>query len=696
VLLASGALVGVGAGAADAATLTVNTTVDPGYGTCDAYECTLREAIVASNASESVADTIGFDIPGPGPHLIQLSDSDLPPIEDPVTIDGTSEPDYEGVPVVELNGYGGRSYGLVLEAGNSVVRGLIVSGFAQIGIAVWSSDNQILSNYIGTNPDGIDGNGNGLAGVMVLGDDNVIGSPDSGNLISGNGPDPAGYGIWIAGDDDDDAAADDDDDESTGNSVQDNLIGVAADGTSDLGNQLSGILLEGDADDNVIGGASPSTEGNVIAFNGLHGVEFSSEACCPDGNAILGNAIHSNANDGIHHGNFGNNLRPAPTLTSVTVSVAETTIEGELSGSTPSATHRLEFFTNSLGCDPSGFGEGQSFLGTASVITDESGNTGPFAVTLPTAIPVGEVVTSTATDPNDDTSEFSNCVEAADSGGSADLEVAQVDLPDPFTEGAQVAYLISVTNNGPDAATNVMLVDDIPAETDWVSSAPSQGTCQTLINDVMCDLGTIEEGGSASVTIVVRGTGPPGEITNEVTVSSDQNDPGPGPNNSLETTTVQPLEQDDAAGYFDGSGGVISNGTMATPDNTTIVTVVVPAGVVGVVTITEEPGSPSDTPGGEPFGDLVLLDMPPATPEDPYLFVFGIDASVIPAGTRLSQIGIWIDEVLTLRCTRPSDVAEPDPCLKRKTFVRTETPDILDLQTWVFASADPKGRHGVL
>ena len=47
---------------AHAIPLTVNSTADPGTGGCNSTECTLREAINASNGLPTT-DTINFDIP---------------------------------------------------------------------------------------------------------------------------------------------------------------------------------------------------------------------------------------------------------------------------------------------------------------------------------------------------------------------------------------------------------------------------------------------------------------------------------------------------------------------------------------------------------------------------------------------------------------------------------------------------------
>lgn len=79
-------------------------------------------------------------------------------------------------------------------------------------------------------------------------------------------------------------------------------------------------------------------------------------------------------------------------------------VEG-IFNSIPNTTFRLEFFANSA-CDLSEFGEGENFLGSTTVTTDGSGNTN-FTAILP--VPPGQWLTATATDPANNTSEFSKC-----------------------------------------------------------------------------------------------------------------------------------------------------------------------------------------------------------------------------------------------------------------------------------------------
>src|SRR5574339_751272 len=93
-----------------ALTFTVNSTSDgedasQGNGVCETStpgECTLRAAIMEANASPGT-DTISFNIPGEGPHTISPSYG-FDFIFDPVMIDGTTQPGFDGSPVIELEG----------------------------------------------------------------------------------------------------------------------------------------------------------------------------------------------------------------------------------------------------------------------------------------------------------------------------------------------------------------------------------------------------------------------------------------------------------------------------------------------------------------------------------------------------------------------------------------------------------------
>jgi hypothetical protein len=97
--------------------LEVTTVADSGPGS-------LRQAILDSNAAIGGSNTIDFTIPGQGAHTIDLA-SPLPPIDNTVLIDGTSQPGYEGAPLIEIAQANPASpAGLTITESNLTVSGL--------------------------------------------------------------------------------------------------------------------------------------------------------------------------------------------------------------------------------------------------------------------------------------------------------------------------------------------------------------------------------------------------------------------------------------------------------------------------------------------------------------------------------------------------------------------------------------------
>ena len=143
-------------------TFTVNTATDEDDGTCDAAHCSLREAITAANL-DAVGGIIHFSIPGAGPHTIQPLAA-LPALEGDVIIDGTSEPDFAGTPVIELDGrLAGGAHGIESVGSQNLIRGLVINRFEWNGIQIQSgcTFNVIEGNFIGTDVTGTIGLGNG-------------------------------------------------------------------------------------------------------------------------------------------------------------------------------------------------------------------------------------------------------------------------------------------------------------------------------------------------------------------------------------------------------------------------------------------------------------------------------------------------------------------------------------------------------
>ena len=262
-------LTGAAEPAAPGATLMVTNTSDSGAGS-------FRQAIIQSNATAG-KDTINFNIPGAGPHVIPLTAA-LQAITDPVIIDGTSQPGASCAswpPTLQIvlvgTSAGANTSGLVITGGGTIVKGLNIQRFGDHGVALQGSGgNQIDCSFLGTNSTGeATGFGNDI-GVMINGSSNNI---ISRSVISGNDS----YGVYIGG-----AGA-------TGNQVRGSYVGTNKSGSAALPNGGEGILVQ-DAPNALIGGASAALR-NIISGNAGHGVAVVSAA----GVKIESNFIGTNA-----------------------------------------------------------------------------------------------------------------------------------------------------------------------------------------------------------------------------------------------------------------------------------------------------------------------------------------------------------------------------------------------------------------
>ena len=443
-----------------AATFTVTNTDDSGPGS-------LRQAIFDANGAPGL-DTIAFNIAGAGVHTISPA-TVLPGITDPVTIDGYSQPGaspntdpngFDGTLLIELSGAGGGPMnGLLISAGASTVRGLVINRFAGLstdsGNAIFlngAGGNHIEGNFIGTDAGGTTAQGNEDNAIILGSDGNFIGgtTPGARNVISASGR----VAFFIV---------------TSGNVIQGNFIGTQKDGLSPLGNQSGlGFVGGGFADNNTIGGTAAG-EANVIAFNDFYGIvaEFAGYT----GNAMRGNSIHDNgllgidlgaggphANDALDVDDGPNHLQNFPIIREVEhlgpQGNGSTRIAGKFH-STPSTTFDLDFYSNPACSNfPREFIEGDTYLGSSQVTTDGNGDA-TFDETLAVTTEAGARISVTATDPNGKSSEFSqriifsiNPVSGPDTGGTA-LTVSGTDFADPTT----------ITIGGV-PATDVVFTDD--------------------------------------------------------------------------------------------------------------------------------------------------------------------------------------------------------------------------------------------
>jgi hypothetical protein len=297
------------------------------------------------------------------------------------------------------------------DASDSIVGGTapgtgnLISGNGDDGISISSgSGEEVLGNRIGTDVTGTVALGNKY-GISIYNTGVIIGgsTAGAGNLISGNQI----AGITMGG---------------TGNVLQGNFIGTDMTGAEPLPNGLHGVYATGSND--LIGGTVAGAA-NRIAFNGGDGVRISGGT----GNAIRENVILGhNAALGIELVSNANHGQEYPVLTSATSDAFSTTITGILA-SAPSTTFTVEFFANTM-CNPSGYGEGERFLGSTAVTTDSDGNAA-FTFTVPIPVDPGQFVSATATDPANNTSQFSACVEVTSPAAPGHLLSAVTDIMIP-------------------------------------------------------------------------------------------------------------------------------------------------------------------------------------------------------------------------------------------------------------------------
>ena len=425
-------------------------------------------------------------------------------------------------------------------------------GNLQTGIL---SDNADLNLKIGLNPLVITGlppysntiggavpgagnliSGNAGSGIKLSGA-NIFVSPTSaqgdviqGNLIgtdaTGTHPIPnGGNGIWLTSSTID----------NNGTVVPtNNIIGGTDAG---LANVISNNLGHGVFIDS--GTANP-TVGNVIQNNGGAGVRITGGS----GNLISRNSIFGNGALGIDLDTAGPNanspcqantaganlLQNAPVLTagsgSTIISATATdpggntsefsnSVQGSSTGNVlsllgnfngkASTNFTIEFFS-SPSADASGFGQGQTFLGSTTVTSNAS-------CTAPISLPVNTT--------------------QADVAVTLSLSVLNNFLVGP--DFGRNVYTAVVANNGAATAHNVTFTDPLPAALKVSSTycnlpscqspvTTTVGTCVVTGNNITCNLGTMAAGATGTIKIPVQAL-IAGSTTNTVNVSATETDP---------------------------------------------------------------------------------------------------------------------------------------------------------------------------
>jgi hypothetical protein len=278
-------------------------------------------------------------------------------------------------------------------------------------LAAGAAFNVIQGNYIGTTASGTQIRANLVDGITGYNaPSNTVGgnSTAARNVISGNG----WNGIYLTG---------------AGTeawTLQGNMIGTRPDGTGNLGNANHNVEMINNASSHLVGGTALGA-GNVIAYArgaGWDGVRIRDGST---NNLVVGNSIFSNGgssaaglgidlgsdgvtlNDPCDADSGGNHLQNFPVLSHAWSSDLATGIRGTLN-SKAGGVFALDFYANSAP-EPSGYGEGQLYLGRVNVQTAASCSTN-FTASLATGAPAGGFITATATDAAGNTSELSQAI----------------------------------------------------------------------------------------------------------------------------------------------------------------------------------------------------------------------------------------------------------------------------------------------
>jgi uncharacterized repeat protein (TIGR01451 family) len=211
--------------------------------------------------------------------------------------------------------------------------------------------------------------------------------------------------------------------------------------------------------------------------------------------------------------------------------------------------------------------------------------------------------------------------------GTADVFVSLSGPATVFT-GGLISYTVIVGNAGPDAATNVVLTDPLPAGT--VFQPTTSNSCWQLNGGVLT---CTTAAGANTVLLSLTAPTSPGTVTDTVSISASEGDPNPANNTSTLSTEVQtPTLADISTSILADPTTVVVGGSL-----TYVVEVINsgPAQATGVVASISLPPSMVDT-GSHPLPSGCSVDAAgivtcsfgfPFPPRSIALLTFGVNAT---------------------------------------------------------------------
>jgi uncharacterized repeat protein (TIGR01451 family) len=221
------------------------------------------------------------------------------------------------------------------------------------------------------------------------------------------------------------------------------------------------------------------------------------------------------------------------------------------------------------------------------------------AVAGSTIVNTAQATGPTATGPTTDTDQENTRV-------TPNLTLVKEDSPGVVEVGDLLRYTLAVENRGGASAADVVVVDELPAEVEFVSADADQGSCDEQPEGVIeCDLNDIGSGDTVEVEILVR-VEEAGTITNTARVfAGDDEEP------IDEDTETTPVE---GGGTTDGTtdDGTTDDGTTdnGTTDNGTTDNGTTDNGTTTGTIDGGTDGDPVDGPQGDVVDEIVTEQLP--------------------------------------------------------------------------------------
>jgi len=143
----------------------------------------------------------------------------------------------------------------------------------------------------------------------------------------------------------------------------------------------------------------------------------------------------------------------------------------------------------------------------------------------------------------------------------ADLAITKQESADPVATNSTLTYTLSVTNAGPNTATPVRVIDNLPPSVTFVGASGADWSCSQSSAVVTCTLASLVVGPAPDIVITVTTPTLAQTVTNTATVASPLADLNLANNTQAETTSVTDFA-DVSISQTDGVDAVTAGGPV--------------------------------------------------------------------------------------------------------------------------------------